>query len=228
MRWRNGNPVDGSLFHPSYNCRRVGREAECAVTYNGRKDVRKALLETDELLLRGDPRVVVKRADITRAEATAGVLLVAWAGGELKLALGPDAATWANDILNPKTRIDKLGVKAGQKVALVGVKDAALAGEIEKARASVSKARKALHVVFVQIDTPKSLTKIAGAAKTIAPDGCVWVLTPRGVEGLKDTDVMAAGKKAGLVDVKVVRFSETHSANKFVIPVSKRPKKSSK
>lgn len=33
---------------------------------------------------------------------------------------------------------------------------------------------------------------------------------------------MKAAKAAGLVDVKVVRFSETHSANKFVVPVAKR------
>ena len=31
---------------------------------------------------------------------------------------------------------------------------------------------------------------------------------------------MAAGKAAGLVDVKVVGFSPTHTAEKFVIPVA--------
>jgi hypothetical protein len=33
---------------------------------------------------------------------------------------------------------------------------------------------------------------------------------------------MDAGKTAGLVDVKVVGFSSTHSALKFVIPVKDR------
>ena len=33
---------------------------------------------------------------------------------------------------------------------------------------------------------------------------------------------MAAGKAAGLVDVKVVGFSATHTAEKFVIPVPAR------
>jgi hypothetical protein len=33
---------------------------------------------------------------------------------------------------------------------------------------------------------------------------------------------MAAGKDAGLVDVKVVNFSEAESAEKFVIPVAMR------
>ena len=35
---------------------------------------------------------------------------------------------------------------------------------------------------------------------------------------------MAAGKRAGLVDVKVVSYSDTHSAEKYVIPVANRPK----
>jgi hypothetical protein len=34
--------------------------------------------------------------------------------------------------------------------------------------------------------------------------------------------VMAAGKAAGLVDVKVVGFSSTHTAQKFVIPLKNR------
>jgi hypothetical protein len=36
---------------------------------------------------------------------------------------------------------------------------------------------------------------------------------------------MRAGKLAGLVDVKVARFSDTHTAEKFVIPVARRNEK---
>jgi hypothetical protein len=34
--------------------------------------------------------------------------------------------------------------------------------------------------------------------------------------------VMRAGKAAGLVGVKVVSFSSTHTVEKFVIPVARR------
>jgi hypothetical protein len=40
-------------------------------------------------------------------------------------------------------------------------------------------------------------------------------------------NVMAAGKAAGLVDVKVIGFSPSHTAEKFVIPISARPRSSS-
>lgn len=45
---------------------------------------------------------------------------------------------------------------------------------------------------------------------------------PKGTPAIADTDVIAAGRAAGLVDVKVVRFSATHTAEKLVIPVTKR------
>jgi len=34
--------------------------------------------------------------------------------------------------------------------------------------------------------------------------------------------VMTAARNVGLVDVKVVRFSETHTAEKWVVPLSQR------
>ena len=43
----------------------------------------------------------------------------------------------------------------------------------------------------------------------------------RGAE-VAEGDVRAAGRAAGLVDVKAVAFSETHSADKFVFPVAAR------
>ena len=44
----------------------------------------------------------------------------------------------------------------------------------------------------------------------------------RGRPEISERAVMAAGKAAGLVDVKAVSFSPTHTAEKFVIPVRQR------
>jgi hypothetical protein len=53
------------------------------------------------------------------------------------------------------------------------------------------------------------------------------VVAPRGSRDVREADVLAGGKSAGLVDVKVVRFSQTHTAHKFVIPVSRRSNRAS-
>jgi hypothetical protein len=39
---------------------------------------------------------------------------------------------------------------------------------------------------------------------------------------VSESAVMAAGKAAGLVDTKVVAFSATHTAERLVIPISRR------
>lgn len=55
-----------------------------------------------------------------------------------------------------------------------------------------------------------------------ASDGALWLVTPRGVSAVTEADALAAGRAAGLTDVKVVRFSDTHTAHKFVVPRANR------
>ena len=184
----------------------------------------KAMLETDHVLFRAkDERVKVMLKDVRKVEAKDGELRLQHADGALVLDLGAQAEKWADAIRNPKTRADKLGVKPGQKVSVLGVQDPDLAAELDARGADVStRLRKGADVVFAQIDDPKGLARLAELRASIASGGAIWTITPRGAAGLKDTDVMAAAKKAGLVDLKVVRFNGTHSANKLVIPVKDR------
>ena len=65
----------------------------------------------------------------------------------------------------------------------------------------------------------REVKKIAGKMKGSA---ALWVVYPKGQKSITEMDVIGAGRKAGLKDVKVVGFSATHTALKFVIPVEKR------
>lgn len=62
----------------------------------------------------------------------------------------------------------------------------------------------------------------------MAEDGMVWASWPKKSSGVESeigrSEVMAAGKAAGLVDVKVCAVDETWSGLKFVIPVAERGK----
>jgi hypothetical protein len=77
-------------------------------------------------------------------------------------------------------------------------------------------------IIFYGASTRSALAKLVPLQKNIARNGAIWVIRPKGVAAITERDVMEAGKAAGLVDVKVVRFSDTHTAEKFVIPVAKR------
>ena len=202
----------------------MGAEAKCTATISGKKAVGKALLETDELIFRGDDlRLTIPYKSVSSIDVKDGVLHVAWLSGVASFELGPSAVKWADRIRNPPSRIDKLDVKPGQLVLFVGIRDATLREEIETRGATVvARPIAEVDAVFVAANERSDLRRLATVQNFLKRDGAIWVIRPKGSPNISENDVMAAGKNAGLVDVKVVRYSETHTAEKFVIPVSKR------
>ena len=69
------------------------------------------------------------------------------------------------------------------------------------------------------------LDQLAALAARIQPAGAIWLVRVKGTAApIPESESMAAAKRAGLVDVKVVSYSNSHSAEKYVIPVANRPK----
>jgi hypothetical protein len=208
----------------------VGLERLARVTFVGAAGEAsgegRALLETSELIFRGELRLRIPFSAITSLSAESGLLSVTWPGGTAVFDLGPDAAVWAERIRNPRGLLDKLGVKAGMRVALLGIDDAGFLRELEERGVTASTA---LHgesdVVFYAADSRAELERLAGLKANIVDAGAIWVVSRKGKEAtLRDVEVIAAAKLAGLVDTKVVSFSETHTALKLVIPVADRRK----
>ena len=81
---------------------------------------------------------------------------------------------------------------------------------------------KEVDAVFVGVSNPSDFKRLSTLKALLKPSGAVWLIRPKGNPEVTEGAVMAAGKAAGLVDVKVVAFSTTHSALKFVIPVKDR------
>jgi hypothetical protein len=202
----------------------MGAEAKCTATISGKKAVGKALLETDELIFRGeDVRLTIPYKSVSSIDVKDGVLHVAWLSGIASFELGPSAVKWADRIRNPPSRIDKLDVKPGHVVLFVGIRDATLREEIETRGAIVvARVTDPVDTIFVATNERGDLRRLATLQNFLKRDGAIWVIRPKGSPSISENDVMTAGKAVGLVDVKVVRFSETHTAEKFVIPVSKR------
>ena len=195
----------------------MGREARCAVSHDGQEAEAKAQLETDELIVRSPFRLSVPRAGIRSARVAGDSLEVVYDGGELTLRLGErEAAKWAAEIANPRTLADKLGVKDGQRVRLVGAVDAGLVGAGRRVADGEA------DVVFLAAETPAALEQIASLRDQIARDGAIWVIRPKGGDDLTEAMVIAAGRGAGMHDIKIARISATLTGMKFVIPVEQR------
>lgn len=202
----------------------MGLEARCSVSFSGQSSEGKAYLETDTLLFRGDFRLEISFKSIRSVEVEDEMLKVAFPDGIALFHLGLQAGKWAEKIRNPKSLIDKLGVKPDSIVSIVGVQDQSFRTELrERAKeCSEDQAKKGSDLVFLGVETLSDLKKLKTWVKTIKKEGAIWTISPKGKSGIKESEIMAAAKEAGLVAVKVARFSETHTANKFVIPVSRR------
>jgi hypothetical protein len=122
-----------------------------------------------------------------------------------------------------RSRMDKLGVKPGSVVSLLGLTDEGFLDELEQREADVSnRPRKESDLLFFLAEDPEALSKLARLETSIKRDGAIWVVSPRGQPEIRDVVVIEAAKQVGLVDTKVVRFSETHTALKLVIPLAHR------
>ena len=202
----------------------MGAEAKCTLTFRNTHAVGKALLETDALIFRGgEVRLAVPYAQMSSVEAKDGSLRVRFSDGVAVFALGDLAPKWAQKILNPPSRLDKLGVKPGHLVIVQGVDDAEFARELAARGARVApRLSGEADIIFYGAESRLALGKLLALQRNLKRDGAIWVIRPKGVEAITEADVMKAGKAAGLVDVKVARFSGTHTAEKFVIPVNRR------
>jgi hypothetical protein len=124
-----------------------------------------------------------------------------------------------------RSLLDKLGVKPGQRVAILGIADAGFLEQLAARVGEFSNGRPLadLDLIFFDAEKKKDLARLKPLAAAIRKDGAIWVVYPKGqADMIREMDVIAAGKAAGLVDNKVCRFSDTHTALRFVIPLAKR------
>ena len=201
----------------------MGYTADCKLTYEGKAYSGKALLETDYLEFKGDLKLKVPFKSITAAALEKRALQVKFDGRVALFDVGAQAETWLQKILHPKSLLDKLGVKPEHKVCVLKVDDQNFLNDLKK-RVSKTSNRLASEcdVIFLGTEKESDLAALDRCKASIKRDGAIWIVNPKGQKNFNENAVLAAGKKAGLVDVKVVKFSETHTAHRFVIPKAQR------
>ena len=202
----------------------MGLEAKCEARVRGRWQRGLAWLEEKEIVFRGDARVRAPLDLLQDVKVADGVLAFRFGGEELALRLGAQAPKWAERILRPPSRLDKLGVKPGQRVCVVGLDDPAFLKELTLRGAVVTSNRtvEGADVVFFLCAARAELRRLPALARAIDPAGAIWVLWPKGGPAMREQDVRDVMDGPGLVDVKVVSFSDALSALKLMIRRERR------
>lgn len=202
----------------------MGQEAVCTAHWAGKRVRGKALLETAEIIFRGEPRLRVPFSSIREINAMDGELRLKIDGGLVVFELGENAEKWCQKIANPKSVLEKLGVKPGESVAVLGTPDVEFMKKLRQQDSPVERDKRSTGTgwIFLFVEAAGALSEIKKVAGTLKASAALWVVYPKGQKSITENDVLAAGRKAGLKDVKVVGFSEAHTALKFVLPLAKR------
>ena len=124
-----------------------------------------------------------------------------------------------------KPLLDKLGVKGGFRVSVLGMEEPGFVEDLRRRGASVAVGRaiRDSDLIFVYVAHRDELDHaIAPLEASLKRNGAIWVIRPKGSPDIKEVDVIDAGLRAGLVDNKIASFSDSLSAMRLVIPVARR------
>ena len=192
----------------------MGREAVCPCRWGADKGEVKALLESHELILRGEIKRKVAVADLKSVTVDGDDLRFKVGRESVALRLGAkDAASWAKKIATPPPSLkEKLGLKEGAKALAIGpLKDAVLA-EALKGATTTSATKAALAVAVIEND--KDLAKAISACPPATP---IWIVHRKGKAAtFGDTPIRAAMRAKGFMDTKVSAVSADFSATRYL------------
>ena len=175
----------------------MGNEVTCNVQFGKQQSEGKALLETSEILFRGEFRLKIPFSAIKSAKAVDCELRLQTAEGLTVFHLGSAAEKWRDKILHPKSRIEKLGLKPGARVSLLGEFETEFLREVAVLTKSVSRAKVALDPewIFFAADSKADFAALPKIAKALQGAAALWIVYPKGQKHITENDVLAAGRK---------------------------------
>src|SRR5215475_5494679 len=176
----------------------MGQERESTLRLGRRRLEGEALLETAEIIFRpvdGSKRLKFPFVDIVKSvKAIDGELRFHTEEGPAVLELGPAAEKWAEKILHPKSRAEKLGVKTGMQVATIGLFEADFQKELRAITKNVSEGKvgDGADLIFAAFESAKDLARVAKIAKSVKESAGLWIVYPKGKKEITEMDVIGA------------------------------------
>ena len=121
--------------------------------------------------------------------------------GLILIELDPKAEAWAEKIKNPEALVEKLGVNADEEGRCAWASPTrTLKSELDASGAKVAKSRPR-GKTSASSSSPRtsrpSCPKLEAAKAMIKDDGGIWIVYPKGVEVIKEREVLTAGRTPG-------------------------------
>lgn len=195
----------------------MGREATCICKIQGREATAKILLESKELIVRGELRCVMPISAIKNIRVDGDALTFKNGKDKVSLHLGAvTAKKWLDAILKlPPTLAQKLGIGRDSVVRVCGVVRS------EELRSALTEADGAQHqpphMLITEVESRESLLKALDESREFLDRSVpIWVVYRKGPgSAFGETAVRETLRERGLKDTKVASVSSTLTALRF-------------
>lgn len=192
----------------------MGKEADIRAEVGDAAGEVRALLERDELILRGEIRRRFPRAALADVTVTDGVLCFTGAGQPVRLHLGDAAQTWHAALTTPPPSLRaKLGLDSGARALLLGECDDA---ELAAALNGVVTANGAEAAMLVACITSPDDLAAAEAVQAQYPRLPIWAVYPKGRNvPFGDSAIRDTLRAHGFRDTKSCAISARLTATRY-------------
>jgi hypothetical protein len=195
----------------------MGREAVCTCDWAGEVTEVKALLETNELILRGGLRRKLPFYELQGVKAIGDSLCFSVDGERVELILGiPLAESWAAKIAAPPPSLaKKLGITNQTRVRTIGAVCVETLQQALNEAAKVS--NKNANLLVACVDTLANLQAALKDARADLSKGIpIWIVYAKGPgHALRESDIRSLFRTQGLMDTKVASVSAKFTALRF-------------
>jgi len=202
----------------------MGREAVCQCQWAAESAQCRILLETTELIVRGQLRHRVPISSITQVFVEGEKLLFRAGADQVALDLGATLAqSWAKKIaMKPSSLAEKLGITSATHLSLIGTSDSeelalafAEAASNNGKSASYSASHASLIIAFV--NSPTALNLAIDEYSDYAHKPPIWIIYPKGPnKPVSESVIRNALRQNGFMDTKVASISTTLTALRFI------------
>ena len=192
----------------------MGLEAETTCTHGGKTYKVRALLESTELILRGDLKRKLPLTSLTNVHASNTSLSFSANGESYTLALTANkAATWAKKITSPPPSLaKKLGLSAEALAFVIGKTDDAELDAALKGNTTPTPQQAALFIAVTR-DEAQLTTALKTYGKAQAP---LWLINVKGPKSaLGENAIREKLRVLGFMDTKTCAVSATLSGTRY-------------
>jgi hypothetical protein len=202
----------------------MGREATVHCQWGEEAATCRVLLESQELIVRGDLRRRVPLSSLADVRVERDQLRFRAGQEVVSLQLGTQLAErWAKAIATPPPSLaKKLGISSASRLRIIG---AVASAELEAAIAEAATTDgKNTDLIVAQTESRADLVRALGQVPRDRSCPPIWIVYPKGAgKELDETFVREAFRGAGFIDTKVASVSARLTALRFILKSHERP-----